>query len=306
MIGNKFWFGYMAFFVFVFPMFFSYTGRWLSSPMVATISLAAGAILWGIFIFRTFRQTVATPLKMRKEMYSTMSEGELRQATVLNKTLRKKMNNGFEMIEIVVGFENLSRTDVKYSFAFIDTKPYLQRYKQGRHINLRLSKTGRSPAITMADATVQFDWKTGLFACFFLVIYMVGTFAFHYYKYSNGHGWRFLSLWHPWLMTPVMGLFCFNLGNVLGKLFGGNPKIQEMLILRGKKAMAKVQSANQTGTMINEQPQIKFILEFTDDKGDTHVVSIRKIVLLTELYLVNEQTKEILYLPENPQQITFL
>lgn len=305
MVSNKFWFGFTAFFVFVFPLFFIYTGHFLSSPIFATISLVIGTILWFIFIIRTYIQTIVVPLKQQHEMRSVINEGQLRQGTVERKILRKKLKDDQQLVDIIVGFENLSGTYVKQNLEFIDTKPHQQRYEEGRHLNLRLSKTGRSPGILLADTKVYFSWKSGFLACSFLIIYMIGTFFFSLLPIQQRTWLRFLALWHPWVLTPFLGLLLFNLKNVVGIFLSGDAKIEEKLTLWGKKVMAEVQSVEETGISFNDQPQVKYTLEFVDEKGKTHVVSIRHMVPLTELHQLGAKTKEILYLPEDPQCITF-
>src|SRR5690606_9434242 len=131
----------------------------------------------------------------------------------------------------------------------------------------------------------------GLLATFFVILYMVATFIFHYTMFSNGNGWRFISLWHPWVMTPFLGLLLFNVTGIFGRFFGGKQEHEENLLLYGKKTTAIVQRADQTGTYINEQPQIKYILQYADDKGKPHVVTLKKIVLLTDLHRVNTGTQ---------------
>lgn len=305
-MGRKFWFGYMAFFVFVFPLFFSYVGNFISSPIWATVSLAVGLIGWIIFIYWTYKQAIAQPRKLQRIIHSLVDQGLQRKGTVAHKSLLKQQKDGSEMIEILVQFENLVGTPVQQVFAFTDTKPHQKRYEVGRSINLRLSRTPQSPSVVVEDMQTKFSWTFGLFALAFVVVYMIGTFAFHYSMYSNGKGWRFMSLWHPWIMTPFTGLLLFNVTAIFGKLFGGgSPETEEKLILQGKKAKAVVQRADQTGTYINEQPQIRYTLAFTDERGKNHVVSIKRIVPLTELHLARTGTRDILYLPDDPDQITF-
>lgn len=304
-MGKIFWFGYMAFFVFVFPLFFSYVGSSTSSPILATISLMVGLLAWGIFICWTCRQTIVEPIKLQRNMRTLIAEGQRRQGTVVHKSLLKKQKDGNERVEVVVQFENLTGTSVQKTFAFTDSRPYQKRYEAGHSVNLRLSKVPQSPSVILDDAQIRFSWKIGFFACLFVIVYMIVTFAWHYATFSNGNGWRFLSLWHPWLMTPFMGLLLFNVTTIFGKLGGRNQEREEKLILQGKKARAVVQRADQTGTYINEQPQIRYTLAFTDDKGKEHVVSIKRIVPLTELHLASTGTRDILYLPDDPEQLTF-
>jgi len=305
-MGQKFWFGYIAFFVFIFPLFFSYSGSFMSSPIVSTIALGVGLIGWLIFISWTYAQTIARPRKLRRNIIALVDEGRLTRGKILDKILLKKQKDGSQVLEIVVEFQNLSNTLVKNVFEFTDSRPHERRFEVGNNINLRLSTTQQSPGIVMADIQTKFSWKFGLIATSFVVLYMVGTFIVHYRIFSEGNGWRFISFWHPWVMTPYMGLFFFNMTKMIGRFFGGKHAHDEDLLLYGKKATAIVQRAEQTGTYINEQPQMKYILKFTDDKGVEHVVTLKRIVLLTDLHRANTGTQNILYLPDDPEKITFV
>lgn len=305
-MGSKFWFFYIAFFVFVFPLFFSFSGNDLSSPIWATIALCVGVLLWGMFIYSTYARTVKLPLRTQRNIRTLLEDGKHVRGKVEKKVvLSKNQKKGAELVEIEVSFPNLAGATVQKVFQFYDAKPHLKRCEVGATLDLRLSRTFQTPVVALADTQTHFSPKVGLFSCFFVVAYMVGTFAWHYATFSNGHGWRFLSLWHPWLMTPFVGLIMFNFLSVLGKLSSGSKGNEEKLLLLGKKTTAAVQRAEQTGTYINEQPQIKYILQFTDDKGNEHVATVKRIVPLTELHTVNAATQEILYLPEDPQQLMF-
>ena len=305
-MGRIFWFAYMAFFVFIFPLFFSYVGNSVSSPIWSTICLAIGLIAWILFIYWTFKQSISHPRKLQRTIKEVLEEGQYRKGTITQKSIVKRFKNGHQQLEIVVQFVNLVGTSVSQAFQFTDTKPEQNRYEVNRSISLRLSKTGQSPAVVLDDTQTKFSWKVGVLAIAFVIVYMVVTFAFHYENYSNGKGWRFMSLGHPWVLTPCIGLLVFNITTIIGKLFGGrNVNREEQLIVRGKKAQAKVERADQTGTYINEQPQIKYILSFTDEHGKNHVVSIKRIVPLTELHLAVTGPRDILYLPDDPEQVSF-
>lgn len=305
-MGKKFWFGYISFFVFVFPLFFSYMGKFIWSPAMSTIALATGFTGWIIFILWTSFQTIGRPIKMQRNIRYLIKQGHLTQGKILEKNLLKINKDNRETIEIAVQFKNFSDTPVKYHFEFTDSKPHEKRYEQGSNINLRLSTKQQSPRVILADTKTLFSWKFGIFATSFVVVYMIATFIFHYALFSDGNGWRFITLWHPWVLTPFSGLFFFNIVTIFGKLFGDSQKTEEELLLYGKKTTATIQHTEQTGTYINEQPQIKYTLKFTDHAGQTRVVTLKKIVPLTRLHAVNTGTQNILYLPDNPEKITFI
>ena len=304
-MSKKFWAFYIAFFVFVFPLFFSFSAEYIWSPLWSTISLAVGLVGWIIFIAFAYFQMIVKPQKMQQNLDLLKQRGRLEQGKILDKIILRKVNN-FEEIEIIVQFKNLTDTLVNYTFQFTDSRPHERRFEEGNHVNLRLATEDQFPGVILADARTSFSSKYGIFFLFFIVVYMIGTFIAHYHFYSNGNGWRFITLWHPWVFTPFEGLLIYGFAGRLIGMIGGNPKQEEKLILYGRKAEATVQRADETGTYINEQPQIKFMLKYIDYQGQTQNVILKKIVPLTELYSAKTGTRNILYLPENPDQIMFV
>lgn len=279
---------------------------WQSSPIMATMALVVGIVLWIIFIRWVYVQYLAQPKRQQQNIQYLTDNGRLTRGTVVGNSPVNINKDGSHQIEMTVEFTNLSNTVVRYTFAFTDTKPHEKRYDIGKTINLRLSMDSQSSGFIIEGMEGRVSFGFGFFAIAFVVLYMVITFLVHYALFSNGHGWRFLSLWHPWIMTPVMGLLLFNTSGLIGRLFGGRHGEEEDLVLYGKKTTAVVQHAEQTGTYINEQPQIKYILQYNDDKGKQHLVTLKKIVPLTQLHDVNTGTQDILYLPEDPEKIMFV
>lgn len=64
-------------------------------------------------------------------------------------------------------------------------------------------------------------------------------------------------------------------------------------------------SANQTGTYINEQPMIRFELEYTDAMQQVRRASLKKIVNLLDLSVTKQETVDIFYLKDQPERIAF-
>lgn len=91
---------------------------------------------------------------------------------------------------------------------------------------------------------------------------------------------------------------------ILKKLTGlGDNSV--LIKFKGIKTQAKLISVSQTGTYINEQPMMRFELEYTDNKHHIHRNSLKKVVGLLELDVTKQAQIEIFYLPENPNEIAF-
>lgn len=78
-----------------------------------------------------------------------------------------------------------------------------------------------------------------------------------------------------------------------------------LIKFKGIRTKARLIKVSQTGTYINEQPMMRFELEYTDAKHHVHKNSLKKVVGLLELDITKQELIEIFYLPENPMQIAF-
>lgn len=56
---------------------------------------------------------------------------------------------------------------------------------------------------------------------------------------------------------------------------------------------------------INEQPQIRFELEYVDHRQLTHRKIYKKVVDLLDLDMVKKESVDIFYLKEDPERIAF-
>src|SRR3546814_9789441 len=110
------------------------------------------------------------------------------------------------------------------------------------------------------------------------------------------------------VQTCALPILLFTQGGIssLLKLFVGDPEKYLRLKYHGKKTMAEVVSAKQTGTYINEQPQVQFDLNYEDSRGQRHRVSMKTIVSLLNLDMAKQKEIEIFYLEDDPQKIAFV
>lgn len=317
---NRFWTGYILFFIFIFPMIFEYGSMLMggkidssfhqSSPWTAVTYLAIGTVAWLGFIVWYYRRFVRPLNQESKNVALILREGVPVRARVEKKRILKEMPD-YQVLELELNVKNLAGTQVRLSYELHDTTPEQKRYEVGKLIAMRLDPQLRSPAIVPENAQVEKNTRKArsyYYGFMTLVLFCIGYLVFSYWLQSNGNGWRFLHFWHPWVTIPFWGLLFGWLmlevfvGKLLGSL-GGGSKGERELIFKGKAAHATVISAEQTGTYINEQPQIRFEMEFTDDRGQRHRASFKKIVSLMDLHNVGQKYRVILYLPDNPQKI---
>ena len=82
------------------------------------------------------------------------------------------------------------------------------------------------------------------------------------------------------------------------------PEINQ-LILSGNSTQARVLQAKETGMLQGDHPEVKFTMQFTDEKGETHTVQMVRALNTTELYKAEQTMHKIVYLPKNPQIAIF-
>ena len=312
----------MLFFMVPFPMIFEYGPMMAdpdsellkeSSPTWAFIYLIIGFVLWFILALSYYRQFVK-PLFVKGNIRHIKETGILRRATIVTKEIKKKRKEFDELI-LEISLKNLSGSEVKIPYAVSDKRPELNRFEPGKTMSMRLDQNIKAPYILPDEAITEVNKSLAtpkIIILSIIILFAFGYLVFSYWLQSHGRGWRFLHLWHPWLTSPF---FCLIFGGMFkmisvaypgtGNLFGFSSTKHLPYIFKGKLVQAQVLSAEQTGTYINEQPQVRFKLNYTDEIGRPYTTSIKEIVSLLELATVNKPHRMILYLPDDPTQAIF-
>ena len=317
-MSNKFWIGYMLFFIFIFPMIFEYVPLLfdedvgpglLSSPWMAILYLGVGSLAWIVLIAAFYRFFVKPPQKKIKNMTNILTNGLPITAHIERKILDKE-KKGRQVLELKISFKNLSNTLVQVPFVIYDSHPELRRYEVGEFIKMRVDPKLKAPVMLHEDLKLgKMTAMQGYLYCFFgLIAFSVLYLIFSYWLQNDGSGWRFLHFWHPWVTIPFWGLL---LGWVLlllplGEPYGGlNTRAikDAVLIFKGLFTKAEVLGADHTGLTVNDQPQIRYTIEYIDYSGEHHIVRFKKIVRLIELHQLGHDQVRILYDPDNPNNV---
>ena len=318
---SKFWIYYILFFIFVFPMIFEYLPRafmsdqpeWmLTSPWMAMTYLVIGGAAWVAFITWAYRRFIR-PIGSGTQVLTDIMENGRPVTVHVERKRVKQERSEFQQLDLEISLVNLSGTMVKIPYEINDTKPEKKRYEVGEFIKMRMDPQLREPYLVAEGTMIKKDTGTVRsrylsFAALvsFSVLYLI----FSYWLQNNGYGWRFLHFWHPWVTIPFWGLLIgwlmldLFIGKLMGGMMEGSPEDMQ-LIFKGKAASARVIAAQQTGTYINEQPQIRFDLEFEDDKGVLRGASFKKIVSLLHVHTAEQSYRKILYSPEDPSKVIF-
>lgn len=313
---SYFWIIYMLFFAIPFPMLLYYNTGYGemeigggTNPWLALTYLALSVILWVILLQRWFRKWVLLPFLMRKNILRLLKDGVRKDAVVKQRKDILSAAPGVISQEITVSLRNFSGTDISEQLVVHDTKPELRRYEVGKTIQLMIDDKLKAVPYLVPDG-VEVSLKPGRLILLFGIWLAVAAAVVWYYGFSyvlenNGRGWRFLAFYHPLLLCPLIILCSIGGLGLLLKMLAGSPEEQLQLKYYGIRTEAAILSASQTGTYINEQPQIKFELSYKDNAGKTHQVSLKKIVSLLDLDSTKRAVVPIFYLKEKPDQVIF-
>lgn len=311
---KTFWKVYTFFFMVIFPMILYYAisgagATSLSKPIIALVYLGIALLLWGFLLWSLFRKMIGQVFKHQSRLHWLLLYGEEVQAEVATRQLVQTLDTG-EKITISLRFNNFSNTPSVIELKdIIDSKPYERRFEPGAKVLIRVDRQMRFPFLALGDTQVVLDKKQVLLRIIgFLaaLAFFVGYLLFSYQYENNGHGWRFLIFWHPLIIIPLSYFFFGGLmAGILGR-FLLKPEEETKFLLFGKETIATIDDVQQTGTYINEQPQVKFALHYEDETGQMHQVTFKQIVNLLDMHTVSQKERRVRYLPDAVQKVKFV
>ncbi|WP_316802835.1 hypothetical protein [Pedobacter nototheniae] len=278
------------------------------NPWFALSILSVSIILWFILLIRYFKKWILSVFVSKRNVDYLKNHGLRREAKILNATKLSKDNAKYDTYELNLSFKNLVDTEITQIAGVNDAKPHERRFAVGHRVDLLIDQEmKRVPYFIFASTEASIN-KTTLFLRLLgwlaLCAIVAAYYAYSYHIESYGYGWRFLSLVHPLILCPaILLLYSFVLALIFKKIRG----IDQAAVIKfkGIKTTAKLIEANQTGTYINEQPMIRFELEYTDDKHQVHRSSLKKVVDLLHLDITKQPYIDIFYLKEDPKVIAF-
>ncbi len=318
-IFRYFWVLFVLYFIIAHPAIMydnNYSPSFLEqqNPTHALIYLSITVIGWFGILAYGWMLLYKYTFGIRNGIRQIIETGQLVNAKILNVKTKKSAIKEFEDKEVEVSFHNFSNTPIVYTLILTDTKPHLKRYEEGKTLKLRVDRELKyQPYVIVDDTEVKIKYPKvillfGLWALALLSI--VGYFIYAYTSGNQGYGWRFLTWQHPLILSLIMiiGLWLiyhFLIDKlILSKIVGVRGPKARKLLFHGVQATAMVLQVNQTGTYINEQPQVQFDMTFVDKSGLKHQVSIKRIISLINPP-AQRGTKSIFYLPDSPTTVAF-
>ncbi len=306
----------MFFFAVPFPMILYYNiksesdiaGLADQNPWLALGILALSLVLWGIVLTGFFRTWVLSSFIAKRNVDRLLKHGIEREAKILSAEKVSKEGATYSTYHLSLSFKNLVNTEIVQKTAVNDARPHEHRFEAGKRVNILIDGDMKSiPYLIFSgsEAGIHIPIISLIILGWLAVAAVVaGYYVFSYTLESYGMGWRFIGFLHPLTLCPLILLGYRLLGKLLSN-FTGEPEDVALIKFKGVRTNAKLLSANQTGTYINEQPMVRFELEFTDERQQKHKTSLKKIVDLLHLDITRQETIDIFYLKNNPQQVAF-
>lgn len=303
-----FWGAFLLFFALPFPCILYFGTSWpvaladRSAPWLAVLLLALSLALWLVLLLAFLHYLLLGPPRALHRVRSILANGEPRTTLIKQAEQTGVHVRGFAQWKLQLAFQNLSGTPISEQMLVVDSKPQLQRFVVGNHLDARLSRTpGEFPNVVLDGAHPELDvaslWRRGIGGGIAIVV-VASAYVFTYRLQSEGLGWTFLSFGHPLLVCPLV-LCGYALGlRLLGRLLHADAR-GDALKYRGIGVEARVLKVRQTGTYLNEQPQVEFQLEYTDREGAVRQASVRRFIPLIELANIPREQVTLLYDPDD-------
>ena len=311
----SFWILYTLGFTVVLPTVLYYTTGDMEAPpaesaTIAFIYLGLGIVIWLAVIVWYSRLFITLVFADKQRLEKTAREG----ITINAKIMNKKQLGTFRdttVLDLKLAFNNLAGTAVEIPYQLNDSKPYENRFEVGKTIEMRASLDEQNSIFVPKTMQAVRNKDTVFLYSFIFLLLLAAAIVYPVFSYqleSQGSGWRFLKFTHPWIMVPLIncaiGAFIWLILRFIGKA-SGNPAQPLRMVLHGIRTTGTILNYNQTGTYINEQPQVQFEIEYTDQQGFRQTTLCKKIVSLLEIHKISTGSKEIMYLPTQPQNIVF-
>ena len=316
-LAVTFWALYMLFFAIPFPMLLYYN---INSefdintlndkdPWLALGLVLLSIILWLILLIGYFNKWIVQIFITKRNLEKIKINGVQREAKILSAVKTSKPNSKYNTYDLELLFKNLADTEITHKTAITDAKPHERRFEAGKKIGLLLNRDmKRLPYFIISTTTASINvlsFVLRILGWVILTTTVIGYYVFSYQTESHGMGWRFMSFGHPLIICPTMLLFYRYLVQFIFRKLSGLSDDSVLIKFKGIRTKARLIKVSQTGTYINEQPMMRFELEYTDTKHHVHKNSLKKVVGLLELDITKQELIEIFYLPENPMQIAF-
>lgn len=307
---------YILFFAVPFPCIMYYS---IGYPVADDMRVGTGwalallvlsLLLWSAVAAAYVRTLLWSPFRAYARVRAVEQAAIHRRARIVRAQPTGRRIQGWQEWKLRLAFENLSGAAIQDELLIVDTKPELHRFVAGNTLDIRLSpEPGSYPNVVIDGSRSQIAHGSllvrGLIGIV-LGMVLLGYYAWSWLDQSQGQGWTFLSPWHPLITMPASLCFYLLVGRLITGLITrliGIDRATEALNYLGIATQARVLGVRQTGSQINNQPELEFDLAFEDQHGRAQTASVRKVVSLLDLATVPREQVRILYHPNDPTQV---
>lgn len=313
--GFSFWTLYTLGFTIVLPTVLYYTTGDMEAPpeesaVMAFLYLGLGIALWLTAILLYTRFFIKLVFTDKQQLEKTAKEGITITAKITGKRQTGTLRDT-AVLDLKLAFNNLAGTAVEIPYQLNDGKPYENRFEVGRTIEMRAHLDERNSILVPKNMQAIHNKGTVFLYSFIFLLLLSAAIVYPVFSYrleSQGSGWRFLKFTHPWIMVPLInlgvGALMWFILRFIAKASGDAAQSLRM-VLYGIKTTGDIVSYSQTGMYINEQPQVEFEIEYTDQQGFRQTTHFKKIISLLDIHKISTGSKEIMYLPTQPHNIVF-
>ena len=284
------------------------------NPTWAIIYLIISILGWLIVFGFAGKKIYNATFELQSGAKKILANGKSILAEILSSEILDQSNPNQINKKLVVRFNNFSGTPIKFPIYITDTNPQLIRYEKGNSIPIKVDEKVKYAPYVLPDGSTP-AVKNRLFFLLSAIwviaaLLLITYFIYAYTTESMGYGWRFLSLDHPLLLSMFIAIFFGFLylnvvGRILSSTFSTGSDKNMKLLFYGKTAQAQILEVAQTGTYINENPQVKYSLQFHDDKNRLQKNSLKKVIMMIDLPYARQEQKRIYFLPEDSSVIAF-
>ncbi|WP_274585035.1 DUF3592 domain-containing protein [Neisseria leonii] len=290
-----------TFFTFIFPLYFYYGGKWHNNKFEAVGGLVLGIFLW-LLLFCVVIRRMRKHQKIRFLYQSLAKQGQKVNARIIGNHTQQSSRGA--VVDLVVEFENLAGTTVQATMSCMDLRPQERRYEVGKTLILYLNRqSGEHLPFAIDGGEFNYNKTVDIVFLIIAISYSIAAFIISHHLYSQGDGIRWLSFFHPWVFSPMIGIIIYAFLGKIGQGFfrGLNQEEKNRLLLYGLKTRGEIIRFDITGESLNDQPTMLIGFKYQDNQRHTHQIERKQTVFIHELSDWKKgDVVDLLYLPDRP------
>ncbi|WP_141673217.1 hypothetical protein [Allomuricauda sp. CP2A] len=273
------------------------------------IALTIVCLVLLFWLYKLMRYCFFRPLALWKSQKS--SSVPAKNATILS--VNTLQNGKFPLLELDLLFENFSGYPVQDKIRLMDKKPHLKRFRKDDTMRILLD-SGKKPGNPIFPETGEYriSMMQILFYSFLTIAYVAGCYllmgeAISRIRASPAHYEAiFFNSTEEGSVTFIVAVlilvFLYFLLKRLGLLTSKKAKSQNWdLLYYGLGTSAAVKQYENTGTLVNNNPVVKFTYTYPDQRGQIIEGSDKKVLGKLEIAgLPDMHELEIMYMPNSP------